>query len=133
MLIQDSDQLGVSTPLYSSAARLLEHERIGDDHDAAAFRRRERPAANRFDDALLGFRITQGRARERRGLNLARRRDDELHLHATLQVGALVELLLIAELHLVHVALDDAADDFLRERAAHVRLAAADERNLGLA
>src|SRR6185436_19937225 len=99
----------------------------------AAFRRRERPAANRLDDALFGLRVTQRRARERRGLDLAGGRDDELHLHATLKVGALVELLLIAELHLVHVALDDAADDFLRERAAHVRLTAADERDLGLA
>src|SRR5206468_11232062 len=49
--------------------------------------------------------------------------DRELHHHAAVQVRVRGELLLVAELHLVDVAADDAADDLLVERAAHLRRA----------
>src|SRR5262249_10953313 len=109
--------------------RRLQHEGIVDDDDAAAFRSREAPALHRVDDAVLGARRAHVRAVERRALHRARRGDDEVHDDAAREIRTLVQLLLVAEPDLVDVALDDAPDDFLRQRAADVRVAGTDARD----
>src|SRR5579871_1769383 len=107
-------------------ARRLEHERIGDDDDAAALRTRELPAANRAGDALLHLRVVHRRVLHHRRDDLPGARDGELDHDAAVEIGLLHELLLVAELHFVQVAANDAADDFLVERAAHLRSAGDD-------
>src|SRR5579864_4847798 len=91
------------------AACRLEHERIRHDHDSAALGLGELPAAHRAGDALLDGRVVHRRRLHHRGDDVAGARDGELHDDATVEVGVRGELLLVAELHLVDVAPDDAA------------------------
>ena len=97
-----------------------QHERIRHDDDAAAERLRELPAADGLDGAVLDTRVAQRRVLQDRRDDLTRRRDRELHHDAAAEVRLLRQLLLVAVLHLVDVAPDDAADDLLVERSADV-------------
>src|SRR5215471_17481819 len=67
---------------------------------------------------------------QRRRNHLARRRDRELNDYAAAQILVLHRLLLVAELHLIDVATDDAANDFLVQRAAHLRRTGDDIRRV---
>src|SRR5579871_6043232 len=117
--------------LLAFAARRLEDERVGDDDDAAALRLRELPATDGAGDALVDRRIVHRRLLHDGGDHLPRAGDGELDDHAAVQIGLLGQLLLVAELHFVDVAPDDAADDLLVERAAHLRGAGDDVRRVG--
>ena len=75
--------------------------------------------------------VAHRRVLEDRRDDLARRRDGELHHDAAAEVRLLRQLLLVAVLHLVDVAPDDAADDLLVERPANVRLTGDDVGRLG--
>jgi hypothetical protein len=85
----------------------------------------------RLNGAVLDAGVAHGRVLEHRGDDLTRRRDGELHHDAAAQVGLLRELLLVAVLHLVDVAPDDAADDLLVERPADVGLTGDDVGRVG--
>src|SRR4029079_2128379 len=114
-----------------STARGREDERVRHDDDAATERLRELPAANRLHRAVLDASVTHRRVLQHRRDDLARRRDGELHHDAAAQVRLLRQLLLVAVLHLVDVAPDDAADDLLVERTTNVRLTGDDVGRLG--
>src|SRR4029077_14972449 len=91
----------------------------------------ELPAANRLDGAVLDAGVTHRRVLQNRRDDLTRRRDGELHHDAAAEVRLLRQLLLVAVLHLVDVAPDYAADDFLVQRTANVRLTGDDVGRLG--
>src|SRR5689334_6474727 len=101
----------------STAASGREDERVRNDDDTAAEGLRELPPANRLDGAVLDAGVTHGRVLQNRRDDLAGSRDGELHHDAAAQLRLLRQLLLVAVLHLVDVAPDDAADDLLVERA----------------
>src|ERR1700749_4839216 len=109
-------------------ARGLEDERIRDDDDTAALRLRELPALDGLGDALLDARAVHRRVGDDGRDDLTRAADGELHHDAAVEVGLVHQLLLVAELHFVQVAANDAADDLLVERAAHLRRAGDDVR-----
>ena len=79
-----------------------------------------------LDDARFDPRVAQRRALQHRGEHLPGGRDRELDHDAPAEVGLLHELLLVAVLHLVDVAADDAANDLLVEGAADGDLAQLD-------
>src|SRR4029079_10519157 len=114
-----------------STARGREDERVRHDDDAATEGLRELPATNGLDGAVLDAGVTHRRVLQNRRDDLPRRRDGELHHDAAAEVRLLRQLLLVAVLHLVDVTPDDAADDFLVERTANVRLTGDDVRRLG--
>ena len=111
-----------------AAAGGREAERIGDDDDTAAEGLGELPATHRLDHAVLDAGVAHGRVLEHRGHHLAGRGDGELHRDAAAELRLAGQLLLVAVLHLVDVAPDDAADDLLVQRPAHVGLAGDDVR-----
>src|SRR5579862_9348615 len=120
---------GFGSWLLSSAGR-RENERVGNDDDTAAQGLRELPATNRLHGAVLDPGVAHRRVLEDRRDDLTRRRDGELHHDAAAELRLLRQLLLVAVLHLVDVATDDAADDLLVERAANVRLTGDDVRGV---
>src|SRR4029077_14297821 len=84
---------------------------VRDDDDTAAEGLRELPPTDGLNGAVLDARVAHRRVLEHRGDDLAGGRDGELHHDAAAELGLLRELLLVAVLHLVDVATDDAADD----------------------
>src|SRR4029077_15965291 len=97
-----------------------QHEGIRHDDDAAADRRRELPAPDGLDSAILDAPVAQRGILEDRRDDLARRADRELHHDPAAELWMLRQLLLVAVLHLVDVAPDDPADDLLVELSADV-------------
>src|SRR5690606_37570956 len=112
-----------------SLLRRAQHERVVDADHAAPVRRRERPPPHGLHDAALDPRVVDRRASNARRLHCACRRDDEAHHHTTFEIRTRVELLLIAEPHLVDVTLDDAPDDLTRKRSADICVPGADARH----
>src|SRR6185312_8849888 len=81
-------------------------------------------------DALLDRRVVHRRVRHDRRNDLTGTADGELHHDAAVQVLLVHQLLLVAEADFVQVTADDAADDFLVERAAHLRRTGHDVRSV---
>ncbi len=82
-------------------------------------RLRELPALDGVDDARLDRRRLQRRALDDGRQHATGRRDGELRDDAPFQRRTLGQRLLVAILHLVQVAADDAPDDLLVERSPH--------------
>src|SRR5215213_4452971 len=117
--------------LSRAPARRGERERVGDDDDTATEGLGELPSADRLDDTVLDPGVAHGGVLEHRGHHLAGGGDGELHGDPAAEVRLAGQLLLVAVLHLVDVPADDAADDLLVQRAAHVGLTGDDVRGLG--
>src|SRR5687768_9817830 len=113
--------LSRSRPAWLAAAGRSQHERIRDDDDTATQRLGELPPTDGLDHAVLNLGAAHARALEDRGHDLAGGGDGELHHDPAAELGLLHQLLLVAVLHLVDVTPDDAADDLLVQRPAHVR------------
>ena len=101
-------------PAASAPALSAQDERVVHADDAAAVRLREGPAPYRLRHAALDPGVVERRVADRGRLDRARVRDDEVHLDAPLEIGALVELLLVAEAHLVDVTPDHPPDHLAR-------------------
>ena len=86
-------------------------EGIGDDHAAPVERRRELPATHGRDGAALDALVSDRRSLHGGRADLPRCRDGELHVDISEEVWLAQQLLLVAVLHLVDVASNDAADD----------------------
>src|SRR6266849_9287704 len=110
----------------------LEDVGVGHLHRPSPLRGRERPAPHVGDDAALHRLAAHGALLHQRVAHPAHAVDDEQHRHLAVQGRVLGELLLVAVLHLVVVALDDAVDHVAREAADHDG-AAGDELRLLLA
>src|SRR5579885_2445238 len=95
------------------AASGREAERVADDDDTAAEGLGELPTTDRLHHAVLDAGVAHGRVLQHRRDHLPGGSDGELHGDAAAKVGLARELLLVAVLHLVDVAADDAADDLL--------------------
>src|SRR6266851_5795671 len=96
----------------------LEDVGVGHLHRPSPLRGRERPAPHVGDDAALHRLAAHGALLHQRVAHPAHAVDDEQHRHLAVQGRVLGELLLVAVLHLVVVALDDAVDQVAREAAA---------------
>ncbi|EAU61727.1 adventurous gliding motility protein V, partial [Stigmatella aurantiaca DW4/3-1] len=101
----------------ASLAGLLEDERIGDDHHAAALGLGELPGPHAARHAALQFRVARGGLGHVGGDHPSLGVDDELHRHLAAQLRVLGQLAFVAEPDLAAVALDDLADELLVQRA----------------
>src|SRR3954469_15798661 len=112
--------------------RALEDVGVRHLHAAAAFGLREHPAPDVRQDAALHRLARERRLLHERVGNPAGAVDDEEDRDLAIQPGIAGQLFLVAVLHFIIVALDDAVDHVAREAADHHRLAG-DEARLLLA
>src|SRR3954463_3828504 len=105
---------------------LLEEERIGHHHHAAALGLGEHPGADAAGHAHLQLGVADGGLGHRRGRHRPDRGDDELHRHLALEVGEAGQLRLVAVPDLVAVRTDDLADQLLVQRAHDLRVRGGD-------
>ena len=108
-----------------------EDERVGHDDDTT-LGPRELPATERTGDALLDDGVTECRRLHDGELQLRLSVHREVHHDAAFHVRGAGQLALVAELHFVDVATNDAANQFLIERATNFRGAGDDFRSAAL-
>src|SRR5437879_5428151 len=105
----------------SATRRDLEHERIGDDNEAAALGAREVPAPYGRCNAIIDILISDARFRDRGCKDASRPSDRELDEDPAPQVAMGKRFPFVAEADLVDMPVDDAPNDLPIERAPHQR------------